>query len=257
VGFSAEMNARANLLYSLKLPHALNREEKYSWEEIADTIYKSWLGPEHGLGWFKENGVLTWPKRLEEAYWKPFSRARVPLYQEWVPRFGEQISQIAADRGMGDIDTSGFLPLPDWRPCQAFQPQPGYDLQAISYQAPWDTFSQAYENPWLEEVCRSEPYSYCICLNWRTASDRGISEGDLIWVESTGGRRLKGRARLTEAIHPQVVAIAGNGGHWAGGTPLAKGRGVFFNSLLTFDLKHIDLVSLTVDSDARVKVYRA
>jgi len=257
VGFSDRMNASANLLYGLKPPHALSLEGEYSWQEIADGVYKSWFGPEHGLEWFKENGVLTWPKRLEEAYWKPFGRARVPLYHEWAPRFGEQIRQIAEERGMGDVDTSGFLPLPDWRPCQAFQSQPPFDLQAIHYQAPWHTFPQAYENPWLEEVCRSEPYSYFICMNSRTASDNGISDGDPIWVESTEGRRLKGRARLTEAIHPQVVAIAGNGGHWARGMPLAKDRGVFFSSLLTFDLRHIDLVSLTVDGDARVKVYKA
>jgi anaerobic selenocysteine-containing dehydrogenase len=257
VGFSDRMNASANLLYSLKPPHALNPEGEYSWQQIADSIYKSWFGPEHGLEWFKENGVLTWPRRLEEAYWKPFSPVRVPLYHEWVPRFGEQIRQIAQERGVGDIDASGFLPLPDWRPCHAFQPQPGYDLQAICYQAPWHTFPQASENPWLEELCRSEPYSYFICMNSRTASDKGIGDGDPIWLESTAGARLKGRARLTEAIHPHVVAIAGNGGHWAGGMPLARDRGILFNSLLPFDLKHIDLVSLTIDCDARVKAYRA
>ncbi len=39
--------------------------------------------------------------------------------------------------------------------------------------------------------------------------------------------------------------------------PIARDKGVFFNSLLTFDLKHTDLVSLTIDCDARVKVYKA
>jgi anaerobic selenocysteine-containing dehydrogenase len=257
VGLSEGMNVRANILYGLKPPHALNPEREYSWREMADGIYKSWFGPEQGLEWFEQNGFLAWPRRLEETYWKPFSRARVPLYHEWAPRFGKQIRQIAEERGIGDIDTSGFLPLPDWRPCRAFQARSGYDLQAIHYQAPWHILSQACENPWLEEVCRSEPYSYFVCLNSHTASDKGIGDGDPIWLESTEGRRLRGRARLTEAIHPQVVAIAGNGGHWAQGMPLAKGTGVFFNSLLTFDLKHVDVVSLTVDCDARVKVYRA
>ncbi|UCH87306.1 MAG: molybdopterin-dependent oxidoreductase [Dehalococcoidia bacterium] len=257
VGFSDKMNASANLLYGLKPPHALNPEGEYSWEQMTDSVCKGWFGPEHGLEWFKENGVLTWPKRLDEAYWKPFSRARMPLYHEWAPRFGEQIRQVAEESGIGDIDVSDFLPLPDWRPCRAFQPQPAYDLQAIHYQAPWHIFPHAHQNPWLEEVCRSEPYSYFICMNSRTASDKGISDGDPIWVESVEGRRLKGRARLLEAIHPQVVAVVGNGGHWAGGLPLAKDRGVLFNSLLTFDLKHIDLVSLAIDGDARVKVYRA
>ncbi|MGQ9572087.1 MAG: molybdopterin-dependent oxidoreductase [Dehalococcoidia bacterium] len=257
MGFCAEMNAGVNLLYDLKPPYALNPETTYSWQEIADAIYQRWFGAERGLEWFRENGVLAWPKRLEEVYWKPFSTARVPLYQEWVLRFGEQIRQAGEQKGVGDLDTSGFLPLPDWRPCRAFQPQPGYDLQAISYQMPWHMLSQAHENPWLEEVCRGDPYDYFVCLNSRTAADRGIRDGDPVWVESTAGHRLAGRARLTEAIHPEVVAIAGSGGHWAQGMPLARGRGLFFGSLLTFDLEHIDLVSLTIDGDARVRVYKA
>jgi len=63
-------------------------------------------------------------------------------------------------------------------------------------------------------------------------------------VESTAGRRVRGRARLTEGVHPEAVAIAENGGHWALGMPVARGEGVFFNALLTFD------------GDARVRVYK-
>ncbi len=257
VGFSDGMNAMINFLYGLKPPYMLNPEQKYTWEEIGDTIYKGWFGPERGLQWFRENGVLNWPKRLEEAYWKPFTTARAPLYYEWVPRFGERIRQIAEEAGIGDVDTSDFVPLPDWRPCQALIPTEGYDLQAVYYRVPWHTFSQTYENPWLDEVSRGEAYSYFICINTRTADAKGIGDGDRIWVESTAGRRIKGRARLTEGVHPEVVAIANNGGHWARGMPIARDKGVFFNSLLTFDLKHTDLVSLTIDCDARVKVYKA
>jgi hypothetical protein len=67
---------------------------------------------------------------------------------------------------------------------------------------------------------------------------------------------VRGRARLSEGVHPEVVAIANNGGHWARGMPVARGQGVFFNALLTFDLEHMDLVSLTIDCDARVRVYK-
>jgi len=229
LGIADAMNARTNVLHGLRPPHALSPGERYSWEEMVDCIYQGWFGPEHGLAWFRQNGVLTWPKRLEEAYWKPFGQARVLLNYEW---------------------------LPDWQPCRAQQAQIGFDLQAISYAVPWRTASEACENPWLDEVCQSEPYSYFLCLNPRTAAAKGIADGDAVWVESTSGRRVPGRARLSEGVHPEVVAIAGNGGHWARGMPVARGRGVFFNALLGADSEQTGPASLTIDGDARVRVYK-
>jgi molybdopterin-containing oxidoreductase family molybdopterin binding subunit len=191
---------------------------------MADRIYQAWLGPEHGLAWFRQNGLLTWPKRPEEVYWRAFDQARVSLHHDLPPRLGEETQQT---------------------------PQIGFDLQAVSYQVPWHTGSHTCENPWLDEVSQSEPYSCFICLNPRTAAARGIADGDPIWVESIAGRRVRGCARLTEGAHPEVVAIAGNGGHWARGMPVARGQGAFFNALLTFDPEQ-----MKPDGDARVRVYK-
>jgi len=226
LGTADAMNVQFNLLYGLRPPQALDPDERYSWEEMADRIYQGWFGPERGLAWFRRNGVLTWPKRLEEAYWRPFGQVRVPLSYEW---------------------------LSDWQPCRAQQAQIGFDLQAISYSVPWQSASQTCENPWLDEVSQSEPYSYFICLNACTAAAKGIADGDAVWVESTSGRRVRGRARLSDGVHPEVVAIAGNGGHWARGMPVARGQGVFFNALLSLDPEPIPL---SIDGDARVRVYK-
>ena len=223
LGLADAMNARANDLYGLRPPYALNAEQRYSWEEMADRIYQSWFGPERGLAWFRQSGVLTWPKRLEEAYWRPFGQGRVPLRHERLPRPGEEVQR---------------------------RPQIGFDLQAVSYQVPWHSASLTRENPWLDEVSQSEPYSYFICLNPRTAAARGIADGDPVWVESTAGRRVQGRARLTEGVHPEAVAIAGSGGHWARGMPVARGQGAFFNALLSFD------PGMEPACDARVRVYK-
>ena len=229
LGIADAMKAGLNGMYGLRPPHALSPGERYSWVEMVDRIYQGWFGSEHGLAWFRQNGVITWPKRLEEAYWKPFGKARVPLNYEW---------------------------LSDWQPCRAQQAQIGFDLQAVRYQVPWHAALQACENPWLDEVSQSEPYSYLICLNPRTAAAKGIADGDPIWVESTSGRRAQGRARLSEGVHPEVVAIAGDGGHWARGMPVAQGQGVFFNALLGFDAEQMAPASPTIDGDARVRVYK-
>jgi len=223
LGIGDAMNTRTNDLYGLRPPYALNAEQRYSGEEMADRICQNGFGPERGIEWFRQNGVLTWPKRLEEAHSKPFGHARVPLRPERLLRAGQNAQ----------------------RP-----PQIGFDLQAVSYQVPWHTASHTYENPWLDEVSQSDPYSYFICLHPRTASARDIADGETIWVESTAGRRVPGRARLTEGVHPEAVAIAGSGGHWARGMPVARGQGAFLNALLSFDPE------MEPACDPRVRVYK-
>jgi molybdopterin-containing oxidoreductase family molybdopterin binding subunit len=257
VGVEADTNTYMNFLFALKPPYSLDRETSYTMEEIADRVYKCWFGPDRGLAYIREHGVIKWPKQVDEVYWRSGVKARVPLYYPWVPRYAEKVAAIAAEKGIDDLDTSVFVPLPDWRPCQALRPRDGYDLQAIYYRVPWHTFSFTYENPWLDEVSRVEPYSYFISINTQTAKRKGLHDGDLVWVESADAGRIQGRLRLTEGVHPDVIAVANNGGHKAMGMPIARGRGVHFNDLLAFDLQHTDMVSLSIECDARVKVYRA
>jgi len=256
LGLTEPMNLLTNNLFGLVGPHALEGDRRYGWREIADHTYRAWFGDEHGLEWFETHGVMSWPKKVDEVFWKPFVHARAPLYNEWLKRAGEQVAEIARKNGMDGVDTSGFFPLPDWRPCRAHTPRDGFDMQAIYYRVPWHTFSMTYENPWLDEVSRGEPYSYFISINSRTAKEKGIVDGEPIEVEGADGGRIRGRARCTEGVHPEVLAVANNGGHWAKGMPFARGKGVFFNQLLPMDLEHTDLVSLSMDCDARVRVRR-
>ena len=67
---------------------------------------------------------------------------------------------------------------------------------------------------------------------------------------------MRGRARLTQAVHPEVVAVSGHGGHWAKRLPLASrpGKGVNFNKLLKQDFAHMDTLSLNLDLCVKVKV---
>ena len=53
------------------------------------------------------------------------------------------------------------------------------------------------------------------------------------------------------------MAIGGIFGAWAYGKPIAKGKGVHFNSLLPFDLEHIDMISTSADACERVRIYPA
>ncbi|MBI3064012.1 MAG: molybdopterin-dependent oxidoreductase [Deltaproteobacteria bacterium] len=255
-----EFYALINVMLDLKEPHRIDPSHRFSWEEIVDRRYKSLFGEGRGLKWFKEHGLLKWPKKVEEVYWKPFSHARVPIYFEWFKTLGEQVEAMAQKTGI-DLDTSAFQPLPEWRPCRSHRENSdGFDLYAIYYKFPMQTFSGTYDNPWLDEVCNIERFAYGVAINAETARRKGIEEGD--WMEITSvstGNTVRGRAAVTEGIHPEVIAIAGCGGHWSKYLSVAsqEGKGLCFEWLMPVGLDNVDIPSLTQDLCVKVKVAKA
>ena len=69
-------------------------------------------------------------------------------------------------------------------------------------------------------------------------------------------RRIGGRAKLTEGIHPEGVGISACAGHWTRYQPIALGKGAFFNDLLEVDFEHTSPVNLNLDLCAKVRVGR-
>ncbi len=257
IGMREDLNAACNAILKLEGPFRLQRERKYSYEEICDAELKNNFGAERGLEWFKKNGVVTWPKKPEEVYWRHFVDVRVPVYWEFLPALKEEIAAIAGSAGL-NIPEQYYEPLPDWLPCVAHEEnRPDYDLYAFYYRDIIHTNSFTMENPWLDEAARLDPYSYTIAIHAGTGRRKGLKEGDEIRVETRRGRRVQGRVHLTEGIHPEGVGIAACAGHWGEGMPVANGKGVFFNDLLEVDFDHSSPVNLNLDLCVKVKVSKA
>lgn len=255
-----EFYAVTNTVWELHGPYALDPSRRYTWEEMVDLQYRSRFGDDKGLAWFKEHGVLKWPKRVEEVYWGAFSRARIPVYMEWFLEVGQQVEQAARSLSL-KLDTSSFTALPGWRPCAAHESlgHDGEDLFAIYYKVPLQTFSGTYNNPWLAELSETNPFVYRAAINAETARRKGISDGDWVRIRSAStGDSLRIRAAVTEGIHPEVVAIAGCGGHWARSLPVASQttRGGCFEWLMPVDLANVDLATLTQDQCVRISLAR-
>ena len=132
-----------------------------------------------------------------------------------------------------------------------------YDLLAFSYRDILHTNTQTQENPFLDEISHLTPYTYTITMNADTAKERGLKDGDTVWIETPYRRKQKGILKLLHGQHPQTVAIAGHGGLWAKGRPVAKGKGVHFCWLLESDLKHYDPICLNIETSVPVKIYTA
>ena len=258
-GLLDDMNAVQNVVLELREPYLLEPGQQYTIEELTDRRYKSWLGEQYGLDYLKEHGLLTWPKAVDEMYWDPFIKVRIPIYFEHFLTMKEHFEAIRDETGLfGEADAEDYQAVPDWKPCASHTEQrPDYDLTCIYFRVPFQSFTMTGNNAWLDEVSTIDLYANAININAATAREKGIANGD--WIELTSaanGKSVRGRARLTEAVHPEVVAVAGHGGHWAKGLPLASqpGKGVNINRLYKQDFDHMDLPSLNLDLCVRVKV---
>ena len=256
-GFRADLNAAYNAALNLAPPYRLEGGRRYTYEEICDAELKSNFGPQRGLEWFKEHGLIKWPKQPHEVYWRPFVDVRVPIYWEFLAPLGEKIAAIAEPRGLR-IPREYYDPLPDFLPCASHSCESKeFDLYAFYYRDIIHTNSFTMENPWLDEAAQLDPFSYAIAIHSEAARKKGLAEGTSVWVETENGRRVKGRVHLTQAIHPEGLGIAACAGHWGEGMPVAKGKGVFFNGLLDLDWSHVSPVNLNLDLCKRVKVTAA
>jgi len=255
-GFAPDMNAALNGFLGLQPPYHLSPRQTYTWQEICDRELKNNFGEARGLDWFKEHGVLKWPKQPDEAYWRATTEARVPIYWEFLVDLHEKISAIAEPRGL-HIPRRYYEPLVDFIPCHSHGcSREGFDFYAFYYRDTIHTNSYTMENPWLDEAARLDPYSYTIVVNRASGLAHGLAHGEPIRVETETGRFVEGRVCLSEAIHPEGLGIAALAGHWGDGMPVAKGKGVCFNELLELDWEHSSPVNLNLDLCVKVKVTR-
>ena len=254
IGMRGDMNAAYNAYLGLAPEYRLQGDRRYRFEEICDAELKSNFGPEKDLEWFKQHGQISWPKKPEEVYWRPFVDVRVPVYWEFMVPIGERTAAIAEPRGL-KIPREYYEPLPDFLPCNSHCcTSPGYDLYAFYYRDSIHTNSFTMENAWLDEAARLDPFSYTIAVNAQYGRQKGLNDGDRVWVETETGRKVQGRLHLTQTIHPEGLGIAACAGHWGEGMPVAKGKGVFFNDLLELDWEHSSPVNLNLDLCVRVKL---
>jgi molybdopterin-containing oxidoreductase family molybdopterin binding subunit len=257
IGMLADYNAAFNAKLDLQPPYRLESDRRYTYEEICDRDLKDKFGADEGFDWFKEHGLVKWPKKPEEVYWRHFVDVRVPIYWEWMTPTYEKANALTEPRGL-KLPAEHYQPLPDWLPCLSHECDlPDFDFYAFYYRDTVHTNSLTMENAWLDEAARMDPFSYNIAINEDVGRAKGLRTGDEVWVENDHGHKVKGRVRLTQLIHPEGLGVGACAGHWAETMPMAKGKGVLFNDLLEVDFPHSSPSNLNMDLCAKVKISKA
>ncbi|MFQ6092322.1 MAG: molybdopterin-dependent oxidoreductase [bacterium] len=116
------------------------------------------------------------------------------------------------------LEKAGFHPLPVYEPVAEHRRLRTEQLILTTFQ--WNVHTHGYtaNAMWLSEIVHDNP----MWINPETARARGLKTGDSVIVTSEAGS-LKAKVWVTEGIHPRVVAISDNCGHWEYGR-IAQGK---------------------------------
>ncbi len=185
-----------------------------------------------GIEYFEQNGV--WVKGPVPAS-KYYPYAMEEPFGGVIPHrlYGEsllKVQQAMRAAGADEIYWRDFTPLPSWRAPTVDLSPPEYDLYLMSHKH--IEFKQSRTPiPLVMEMARKAEME----INPKTARERGIADGDEVWVEShnavTGEtRKVKVIATYREGIRPDTVSMPHHYGEYVK-HPWAKGQGPSPNEL--------------------------
>jgi anaerobic selenocysteine-containing dehydrogenase len=256
IGLREKYNAMLNSYYSIEDDELrIQPGEKLNWSQIGERVLKWVYGADSEK--IREQGYATWHKPIEDVYWRWHMDCRVPTYMEFLIEAREEVEKICREKDI-DLDWEQYTPLPSWfYPTSYTELDDEYDMIGFSYRDILHTNNTTYQNPLIDEVSQLCPYTYTITMNTDVALQRGLQDGDAIWLENRYGIREKGVLKCMQGQHPRTLGIAGQGGLWAEGRPIAKGRGSNFCKLLPTYLRHYDPVTGNIETSVALKVRKA
>ena len=248
-GFLSGMYDALNTMWGTRgTPYEIDPTGRYSHNELIDRRLKSWLGPNNGLDWLMrdEGGLLVWGATPQERYKGPFRKARVHVYYEFMIGAGKEVERVTKEMPLA-WDYSDYQALPDWKPCISFLNRSDeYDLFVVNSKVPTQSHGLSRSNTILRQIGDYHRQDYAL-MNTETASRKGLKDGDEIYIEAVSGAKIRARLRLTERVHPEVIATNQH--------RLAKGFD--YNDLVALNPETVDFVSCAVDSCLLARAYKA
>ncbi len=259
LGVADEFYSALNANLRLKPENRLQRGKLYTREEFADRWMRDWCGEEHGLEYFKKHGWATssQERQVKDRYPRLFHKGRIPLYLEHWLTAGESVRAVVAERGLDWGDLSDYEAMVNYKPCGASKEGgEDYPLYLVSPKVGFLTINTStIKNPHLQEIAWAMGEIFNTGIHPKTALALGVSNGDPIEIEAANGRKVRSVARITSAVHPNVISAPGNASKVL--SPDEKhemGEGVHLNSFIPFEIKRIDMVSGALDACMKVRV---
>ncbi len=197
---------------------------------------------------FLRKGVWTGPNYQHKKYVRIFNTPSKKF--EFT---SGNLRSLMVKKGKREEDVSF---LPHYREANFLGKKDQYPFVLIPYQPLMVVENGSQNYPWAQEIflpMHGRGWETLIEINREVGERMGLKNGQMIWVESPFGK-IRGRAKLSEGIHPEVVAIPSGQGHYANGK-WQQGIGVNPHELLGVDYDH--LCGQAAFFNTRVRIYKA
>ncbi|MFC1823989.1 molybdopterin-dependent oxidoreductase [Thermodesulfobacteriota bacterium] len=252
-----------------KIPksHQLDLDKRYSYREVLDRRLRGQHGDDKGEEYFRENGWLSWRVPLSQnynTYHNPGTRLEIygRSMLDVGRRFKANLENVGAAVPGWDMEEyfHYYKALPEWKDSYLFTAPEEFDLFVINWKiSPRNLGIGAQDdNPWLREIIEEwEHGGLCVQINRATAEAKGLQDGDRVLLESQHGGTVEGILFTSELLHPDIIGIPGQGGHYSRQMHPAARRGVHYNRLISSSEGHFCPSAGGIDIAARVKIFKA
>lgn len=257
IGLLPKLNQRLNAQLPLSGKYGLEGNRRYTNTEIVERRMRSMFGEDHDLNWFKKHGLLAWERSLSERYPRAtLNLPRLPVYFPYIMERGQELKEVLDQLGL-NWDLSSYQPVPAWYGCWSHKTRKPEQLFVVNYKLPFQTSTTTQYNPWLAELSERHVTALYATLNSQTARRLGIMDEEEVEFVGVNGYTSPGRVRISECVHPDVIAIASCFGHWSRGQTPTGENGLNFNSFVPLNIRGMEMLSGDYDHCALVTIRKS
>ena len=197
---------------------------------------------------FLRKGVWTGPSYQYKRYGRIFDTPSKKF--EFT---SGNLRSLMAKKGKKDGEVSA---LPHYREATFLGKKDSYPFVLIPYRPLMVIENGSQNYPWAQEIflpMHGMGWETLVEINREVGERMRFENGQRIWVESPFGK-IKGRVKLSDGIHPEVVAIPSGQGHYAYGK-YQQGIGVNPHEIIGVDYDRLS--GQAAFFNTRVKIYKA
>ena len=181
------------------------------------------------------------------------------LYADQLLGSYEQVAKTVKEKKIKNIDLKQYkvalspLPLKEHAFPTPHREAKGYPIYLITYKRMYrNQAGNTAQNPILNRLGDSD--ENFVLINPVLAQEIGVGNGEQVRIETPVGK-AQGKARVTEGIRPDVVAVSYSYGHFSTGFPDYAKKGIWINQALEL---HPDVISgMNSFNDTKCKVVKA
>ncbi len=205
---------------------------------------------------FRTEPLAPWKEFLEKGVWvkkdyeyKKYGR----IFQTPSKKFEFYSGNL---KSLGSKTKKDFDCLPNYKQAKFLGEQEKFPLILLPYQPLMVVENGSQNYPWAQELflpMAGMGWETLVEINSETAKTLQLKDGQFVWVESPF-KKIKAKVKVSEGVHPGVVAIPFGQGHYSYGK-WQKGIGVNPNEIIGVD--YDTLSGQAAFFNTRVKVYKA